>query len=241
VTKWSRQAVVFAAVAAVLIVAAGVAVAGGRIGSSNSEHQALLTDAAKRLDVTPAQLQAALQGAWADRIDAAVAAGRLTKEQADAMKARARNGGGLPGFGGGHGDGDGFGHHGGPGHHGPPLAAAAKYLDLTEAELHAQLDSGKTLAQVAKAQGKSVDGLEQALRAELQDRLDAAVKDGKLTQAQATEIEKRMADHLDAIVNGTAGPGDHDRDGDGHGFGPPPGAPERGGSFAPIVPSDSGA
>ena len=58
-------------------------------------------DAAKRLDVTPAQLQAALQGAYDARIDAAVAAGKITKEQAEAMKQRSAEGG-LPLFGGGH-------------------------------------------------------------------------------------------------------------------------------------------
>ena len=38
------------------------------------------------------------------------------------------------------------------------LAAAATYLGLTEAELRTELQAGKTLAQVAKAKDKSVDG-----------------------------------------------------------------------------------
>ena len=74
--------------------------AGGGLGSGN-EQQAFLDDAAKRLNVTPAQLQAALQGAYDARLDAAVAAGKLTKEQAEAMKKRSAQGG-LPLFGGGH-------------------------------------------------------------------------------------------------------------------------------------------
>src|SRR4051794_7643648 len=59
-------------------------------------------------------------------------------------------------------DGD---HHGGPGHHhGDELAAAASYLGLTQAELLTQLQSGKTLAQVADGtSGKSKAGLIDAL------------------------------------------------------------------------------
>ena len=121
------------------------------------------------------------------------------------MKARTAQGG-VPFFGGG-GHRGGFG-HGGPGHGGPAsLDAAAKYLGLTEAELHTQLESGKTLAQIAKAQGKTVDGLKKALTADTKTKLDAAVKAGKITQAQADELLKRTTDHLDDLVNGKAGPG----------------------------------
>src|SRR5262245_52074016 len=40
--------------------------------------------------------------------------------------------------------------------HPGPSGAVADYLGLTEDELRAQLESGKTLAQIASAQGKSV-------------------------------------------------------------------------------------
>jgi len=53
------------------------------------------------------------------------------------------------------------------GHRGPvELATAAEFLGLTEDELLAELQSGKTLAEVAKAQGKSVQGLIDALVAD---------------------------------------------------------------------------
>src|SRR3954453_2005926 len=45
-----------------------------------SEQKAFLDDLAGRLNVTPDKLQAAIKGAVEDRIDAAVAAGRLLKE-----------------------------------------------------------------------------------------------------------------------------------------------------------------
>ena len=235
-TKRTKQVVVIGALAAALAIGAGAAVAGGGLGFGN-DQQAFLNDAAKRLNVTPAELKAALKGARDDQIDAAVAAGKLTKEQADAMKQRSAQGG-LPLFGGGH--------HGGFGHHGPPaLDAAATYLGMTEAELHAQLETGKSLADVAKAKGKSVDGLEKALAAEMKKTLDAAVKAGKLTQAQANEMQARMTEHLNDLVNET-GRGGHGRGGPdmgGHRMGGPGmgGPPPGGAAPAAFAPAGSPA
>ena len=79
--------------------------------------------------------------------------------------------------------------------------------------------------EIAKDKGKSVDGLKKALTAEAKTKLDAAVKAGKLTQAQADDLQARMTEHLDDVVNGTGGPGRGF--GGHHGFGmggPPPGA-----------------
>jgi len=121
----------------------------------------------------------------------------------------------VPFFGGPHGDGGpGFGHRG-PG----SLDAAAKYLGLTVTELHTQLESGKTLAQIAKDKGKTVDGLKAAITADTKAKLDAAVKAGNLTQAQADDILKRMTDRLDDLVTGTGGGPGMGPDGDGDGFG----------------------
>ena len=227
-----KQIVVIGAFVAILVIGAGVAVADGGI---TGDKDAFLNDVAKRLDVTPAALKAALKGASDDRIDAAVAAGKITKAQGDELKQRSAQGG-LPLLGGGPRGGEGFGHHG-PG----SLDAAAKYLGLTEAELHTQLESGKTLAQITKDQGKTVDGLKKALAADTKAKLDAAVKDGRLTQAQADDLLKRMTDHLDDLVNGTGGPSLHP-DGFGHhGFGGPPAGmqpgsavPQGSGAFTPI-------
>jgi hypothetical protein len=210
VTKRMTQIVVIGVFAVLLTIGAGAAVAGGGLG----DQQTFMNDVAKRLNVTPEQLKAALKGASEDRIDAAVAAGKITKEQGDAMKQRVAQGG-LPLFGGGH--------HGGFGHRGPmSMAAVASYLGVTEAELHTQLESGKTLAQIAKDKGKTVDGLKKAITDGVKTRLDAGVKAGTITQAQADAMLTQMTAHLDDVVNG-AGPMHGDGDGD-HGFGgPPPG------------------
>jgi hypothetical protein len=218
--------IIVGTVAAIMAVSTGAAIAGGALGS-DTDKQAFLNDVAKRLDVTPTELKAALQGAYDARIDAAVAAGKITKEQADAMKKRSKDGG-LPLFGGrGHGGfgGDGGGgHHGGPrGYRGPGLASAATYLGLTEAELRAQLESGKSLADVAKAEGKTVAGLKAKLKADIETKLDAAVKAGRITQAQADEMLTRMTERLDDMIEGTFGAGKH-RGGSGWGGPPPPGS-----------------
>ena len=226
-TNRRTTTIVVGIVVAIMAISTGVAVAGGGLGSA-TEKQAFLNDVAKRLDVTPAELKAAIEGAYAARIDAAVAAGKITKEQADAMKQRAKEGE-LPLLGGrGHG---GFGrHHGGFGHVGKSLTATATYLGLTEAELRTQLASGKSLAEIAKAQGKSVEGLEAKLKAETKAKLDAAVKAGRLTQAQAEAILSRMTAMLGDMIEGKFGTRGHHGQGWG---GPPPGGAAPSALFVP--------
>ncbi len=60
-------------------------------------------------------------------------------------------------------------------HGGPQLAAAAEYLGLSADELRTQLEGGKTLAEMAEAQGKSVDGLVDALVADAREHIEAFV------------------------------------------------------------------
>jgi polyhydroxyalkanoate synthesis regulator phasin len=196
-----------AAALAVVLGAAGAVAASGVL-SPKEESQAVLEDAAERLGVEPSELSDALKEALKGRVDAAVDAGRLTEDQGKALKERIDSGdtpplfGGLGRFGGlgGHGP----GHFGGFGHlgHFGKLDAAASYLGLTQAELREQLADGKTLAEIAKAEGKSVDGLVQALVAEGKKRLDQAVADGKLTQAHADEFAQDLEDRMTDLVNG---------------------------------------
>ena len=186
----------------VLGVAGALAVAGGGAGIaatrvSNDDGQAIIDDAAKQLGVSPSALTSALKTALEHRIDAAVAAGRLTKEQGDALKARIEAGDVPFLFGG-------FGFHHRPFGHFRQLDAAASYLGLTEAQLRDQLDHGKTLAQIAKDRGKSVDGLVEALTAEVQSHLDDAVAAGRITQAQAERILRDVKQRIADRVNGTA-------------------------------------
>jgi hypothetical protein len=181
------------AVAVAALAGAGAAIAGGGLGSSE-DQQAIINDAAKRLGVEPNELENALEEALEARLDEAVQAGRLTEEQATELKERLQSGT-LPLFGG-----RGPGHHG-FGIHGPGLLdAAASFLGLSEAELREQLADGKSLAEVAEAEGKSVDGLKSALLAEAKETLDEAVADDRLTDAQRDEALERLEERLDDLV-----------------------------------------
>ena len=99
---------------------------------------------------------------------------------------------------------------------GPGGAAVAAYLGLTAAELRTQLESGKSLADVAKAQGKSVSGLEDVIVAEAKSHLDEAVAAGRLTAAQEASMLAELEDHVDEMVT-RVGPGPGGRGGHGHG------------------------
>ena len=64
------------------------------------------------------------------------------------------------------------------------------------------------LAEIAKAQGKSVDGLTEAILAGAKSGLDEAVAKERLTQEQADAIYERLQSSIDDLVNGTLfGPG----------------------------------
>lgn len=187
----------------VLVVGLGAAgaVAATKALSPSDESQAVITDAASQLGVTPAALSSALQKALEKRIDAAVVAGLLTKDQAAALEQRIESGGFplfWPGVLGGHMPGFGFGHPGHP----ASLDAAASYLGLSEADLRSQLASGKTLADVAKAKGKSVSGLVDAMVAPAEKQIDQAVSDGKLTTEQAAAMKSSLRDRVTKLVNG---------------------------------------
>ena len=195
-----KRKLVAGTVAALAVGGAGAGVAATQLRSSpNEESQAIVNDAAKQLGLQPDQLSGALKKAIENQIDAAVAAGRITKAMGDELKQRVESNtfplfGPLPlGFG----LENGFFHRGFPG-----LDAAAKYLGLTDAQLDSKLDSGKTLAQVAKDQGKSVDGLIAALKADLKAKLDQAVKDGRITQAQEDQALKDADTQITDLVNG---------------------------------------
>ncbi len=67
--------------------------------------------------------------------------------------------------------------------------AVAKALNLTPTQLFEQLHSGKTLEQIAEAQGVDLQTVMDAMNAEriqaMKDQIAQAVADGKITQAQA--------------------------------------------------------
>jgi hypothetical protein len=188
--------------------AAGGAYALSSGSSAKDERQAFLNDVAGRLHVSPQHLRDAMKGALSDRLAAAVRSGRLTQAQADEIKRRTDAHGGPPL--GGPGPGRPF--FGGPPPFlgGPPpgpiftgLDAAAKYLGLSDLQLRQQLRSGKSLAQIAGARNKPVDGLESAIEAGVKQRLDLAVENKRLTQSEEDRILSDLHARLGQIVRRT--------------------------------------
>jgi polyhydroxyalkanoate synthesis regulator phasin len=192
--KWKIAA---AATAGLAIAGGGAALAAEKLSSPSDESQAVIDDAAQRLNVTPSALSDALKKALEDRVDAAVAAGRITKAEGDELKQRIESSD-FPLF---------LGHPGYGEHHlFGGLDAAASYLGMTEDALRSELESGKTLAQVAREKGKSVDGLVQALYDDAKKHLDDAVRAGKLTQSEENTILSDVKQHIADLVNGVRPP-----------------------------------
>ena len=197
-SRHRKTLVALAAVLVVVVVGAGAAIGATGALSPKQESDAVIDDAAKQLGVAPSELTDALKTALKNRVDAAVKAGRLTEAQGQALKARI-DAGDMPLLGPG---GPGLHHHGPHGLHGD-IAAAADYLGMTEANLRSALEGGKTLAQVAKSRGKSVDGLVDALVADAKAKLADAVKDGRLTQAQSRALQAGLEARVTDMVNRT--------------------------------------
>ncbi len=152
-------------------------------------------------------------------IKAAVTAGTMTQAQADERLANLTQH--VTDEVNGVADGRG-GHHGPGGLDADDLMAAAKVLGMTEAALTAELEAGKTAAQVATAKGVDVQKVIDAVVASDTAEIKAAVTAGTMTQAQADERLANLTQHVTDEVNGVAGMG---RGGHGgHGPGGPHGA-----------------
>jgi predicted transcriptional regulator len=210
----ARRIAALALTGALLAGGTGAAIAAVSKDDRSEAEQAVLDNAAKRLNVTPDQLRDALSQAQDAQLDQAVKDGKLTQKQADAIKADRKAGGhvlGGPGIGG-----PGFGHgRGGPGFghgafgkilglRGEVMPDLAKALGISDEQLRTQLRAGKSIADIAKAQGKSLDDVRASLKADAKTALDKAVKDGDLTQKQADDL----LDHIDEMLAhiGDAGP-----------------------------------
>ena len=202
-TRWKA---IGGAAAALAAVGGGAAFAATQLDTPSARSQAIINDAAGQLGVQPDKLSSALKKALEDQLQADVTAGRLTQAQADAQKQRIESGNyPLLGTGGGFGHG-GFGGGGGSFGFGAGLLAdyntAATYLGLTPAQLRTDLMGGKTLADIATAQGKTADGLVSTIVAAVEKQLDAAVTAKKLTSAQEQAIEKNLQQEITDLVNG---------------------------------------
>ena len=182
----------------------GAAFAATQLDSPGAHDNAIISDAAGQLGVQPSALSSALKKAYDDQIQAKVTSGEISQSQADALK-KSVDAGDVPLFSGG---------GGGPGvrtrrrraaeagvwpsasasaaTRARPRPTSASRPTRSESDLR----GGKTLAQIATAQGKTADGLVHAILAAQEANLDKLVTAGKLSSDQEKNIEKSL-DHDD--------------------------------------------
>jgi hypothetical protein len=78
------------------------------------------------------------------------------------------------------------------------MQAAADYLGLSLTQLHTQLHSGTSLADIARAQGKPESGLKDAILAAMTSRINANTA---LTAQQKAAMISQVTSHLDTMIN----------------------------------------
>ena len=158
---------------------------------------------AQHLGLPQDRVTQALQDTRNDLLNEAVAAGRLTQEQADQIRNRPIDQG--PGFGGrgrhGHGAawGRGFG---------ASLDTVAQRLGLSTDELKAQLQTGQSLAEIAQSRGIDEQTLINQLVSDAESRLAQAVQSGQITQAQADQMRQTLPDRIRQMVQAKHTPGE---------------------------------
>lgn len=231
---WSKTRLVVAGgtAAAIAATAMSVAYAQTPTPSATPTRQQRAEDHlnrfAQNLGVDPAKVKEAMKQTALQHIDEALAAGRLTAEQAQKAKDAINSGqfpmgpGGFGHRGGPGGPGMGPGGPGGPGgmHRGPggpgmmgvAHEALATFLGVTPEQLRTEMQ-GKSLKDVAAAHGKSADDLKSFITTTAQTKANEAVAAGKLTQDQATKMLDMLKANLDAMIGmqmpafGPGGPG----------------------------------
>jgi len=85
-----------------------------------------------------------------------------------------------------------------------PLATVSKVLGITEAELKAELEAGKSVSDVAKAKNIDLATVKAALLAEAKAHIDAEVAAGKHTAAEGAAKLADMTSRIDTMLT-TAG------------------------------------
>jgi hypothetical protein len=84
----------------------------------------------------------------------------------------------------------------------------AEVIGIAKDDLNTQLKAGKSLLQVAEANGFTKDSLLQSVRPLFTSQIDDAVNTGKITTEQADTQRAQLTDKLDKLVTSVQGEGD---------------------------------
>jgi hypothetical protein len=184
-----RIAVAALASGAALVVGGGTALADHGESKRAERCQDRLARIAERRGVSVDQLQARRDARLTARVEAALAAGRISPERAARLKERiseqeaCRRPGVTIRIAAGAGI----------------FRAAARYLGLAPGELRAEL-SGTSPGALAEKHGKSVDGLKAAMLTPAKTRLERAVEAGRISRARADRTLARLAMLVNRLV-----------------------------------------
>jgi|GEM_PF-1126346 len=168
-------------------------------------HEAI----AKALDISVEEYDAAVELARDQVLDDAVKEGQITEDQANRMRERAEQG--PEAWGRGKGSRVPFMDKGSLGPRGGSVGAAgislfgvaAEQLDMTPQELLAALQDGKSINNLAQEKGTDPADITAAILEKLDETLDQAVQDGKITQERATAILDKGKDQVPAFLGKT--------------------------------------
>jgi hypothetical protein len=89
----------------------------------------------------------------------------------------------------------------GPGGH-EVFDAIAEEIGIPVERLHRQLMRGKSMRQIARANGKSLADVKDAAEAAIESRLEKQVEEGALSEEQADEIREHLPEMLQHLVRG---------------------------------------
>lgn len=181
---WKRWGL--AAALALMLLAGGVPTAAAP--AAGSPVPTLLDGVAKNLGVPAARLEEAVRAAELERWNTFAGAHHVPEARAKAIGDRIRN---APltlvvRF-------------GGPGRQGI-LAAAAGYLGVPREQLAQELRSGKSLAEVAAARGKSAQGMREAILTAAERDLAGRVQEGQITPAARDRLLGNLKQQIDQIL-----------------------------------------
>ena len=94
---------------------------------------------------------------------------------------------------------------------GPYLQATADFLNLPPGELIVEQWAGKSLAEIARAQGKSVDDLKAVMLTTAEGRLSQATEGGRLSPQQTEPLRNRLEADVAQMVGSDRGRSDTGR------------------------------
>ena len=154
---------------------------------------------AENLGISQGELEGAIEQTHLDQVDAALAEGLITEEQAADRREAIESGESRFGQ-----RGHKMQRHGGGNH----SAAVAEFIGITPEELREAIQGGQSTVQVAEANGVSEQELTDFLLGEIEAKLAEAVESGRIDQATADEKLAGAAERIAECIN-REGPPEH--------------------------------